>query len=87
MHIKQFHALRACDTLKFVCSTEADLARVDELLKGELHDTRAAVYLSAAFAELSPAEIVDFMKTKHLTQVKLQLQMHKFIWAIEERGV
>ena len=32
-------------------------------------------------------DIVDFLKDNKLNDVRMQLQMHKFIWAPEERGV
>lgn len=32
-------------------------------------------------------DIVDFLKDNKLNDVRMQLQMHKFIWDPEERGV
>ena len=32
-------------------------------------------------------DIVDFLKDNKLNDVRMQLQMHKFIWAPDERGV
>lgn len=48
---------------------------------------RCHVYLSPVFGSIEPAEIVDFMQAHTLNDVTLQLQMHKFIWDPNKRGV
>jgi 7-carboxy-7-deazaguanine synthase len=48
---------------------------------------RTNVYLSAVFGRIEPAEIVEFMKEQCLNGVNLQLQMHKFIWRPDMKGV
>ncbi|MDE5791976.1 MAG: 7-carboxy-7-deazaguanine synthase QueE, partial [Oscillospiraceae bacterium] len=45
------------------------------------------IYFSPVFDKIQPADIVNFMKINKLNQVKLQLQLHKYIWNPEERGV
>ncbi|MBQ8927940.1 MAG: putative 7-carboxy-7-deazaguanine synthase QueE [Oscillospiraceae bacterium] len=77
--------LRAQDTLKFVCASGEDLARAAWVL--EAFRPACAVYLSPVFGRIEPAAIVDFMKARHLGNVRLQLQLHKFIWDPEKRGV
>ena len=45
------------------------------------------VYISPVFDKINPAEIVDFMIKRNLNGVRLQLQLHKFIWEPNRRGV
>ncbi len=45
------------------------------------------VYFSPVYGKIKPSEIVDFMINNHLNGVRLQLQMHKFIWEPNRRGV
>ena len=48
---------------------------------------RCHVIFSAVFDRIEPAHIVSFMRTYCLYNVRLQLQMHKYIWDPEKRGV
>lgn len=87
MHRPNLSVLRKTDTLKFVCGSRSDLVRAKELLeKGEISDT-VPIFLSPVFGKLSGTEIVDFMRQHSLAQVRLQLQLHKFLWPPEMRGV
>jgi 7-carboxy-7-deazaguanine synthase len=36
---------------------------------------------------MDPADMVEYMKAHRLCGVNLQLQLHKFIWDPEKRGV
>lgn len=87
MHLPNLSLLRKTDTLKFVCGSVFDLIRAKEILDTYSLETRVPIYVSPVFGQISPADIVDFMKDKALKRVRLQLQLHKFIWAPEQRGV
>ena len=87
MYPENFKVLDQRDTVKFVCGSEEDLTRSTEIIKEYNLVPRTHVYLSPVFGQIQPADIVEFMKLHHLTGVTLQLQMHKFIWNPEERGV
>ena len=80
-----FGYLRETDTLKFVCGSHEDLVRAKEII--DEYQPVCKIYLSPVFGRIEPAEIVDFMKTQHMTNVRLQLQLHKFIWHPDARGV
>jgi 7-carboxy-7-deazaguanine synthase len=45
------------------------------------------VYFSPVFGKIEPADMVEFIKEKGLGEVRLQLQLHKFIWDPQKRGV
>ena len=77
--------LKEDDTLKFVCASRGDLERAAEIL--ESCRPVCKVYLSPVFGRIDPADMVEYMKEKKLGNVRLQLQLHKFIWDPNERGV
>lgn len=85
MCTENFALLHEWDTVKFVCGSRADLNRAAEIL--EQYQPKCAVYLSPVFGAIEPAEMVEFMKERGLGSVRLQLQLHKFIWPPEARGV
>lgn len=87
MHMENLSLLDRRDTVKFVCGSREDLDRALTVMQeyGLIHRTN--VYLSPVFGEIQPAEMVEFMKEHRLAGVNLQLQMHKFIWNPDQRGV
>ena len=85
MHTANLAQLNAADTLKFVCASREDLERAAEVL--EEYRPECAVYLSPVHGRIDPADMVEFMKERRLGGVRLQLQLHKYIWDPERRGV
>ena len=77
--------LRKSDALKFVVGTEEDLCKAAEII--EKYKPACQCFLSPVFGGIEPAEIVEFMKDKDMHRCRLQLQMHKYIWDPEEKGV
>lgn len=73
------------DVLKFVVGTDEDLQQMKDLLNTE--NIKAAVYVSPVFGEIDPKHIVQFLLDNKLYNVKIQLQLHKFIWDPNMRGV
>ena len=87
MDMENFMCLKRQDTVKFVVGSPADLERAEQVIdKYELTD-RCHVYISPVFGAIEPSEIVDYMKEHKMNRVNMQLQMHKFIWNPEQRGV
>ena len=85
MCLENFRHLKDSDTLKFVCASREDLERAASVL--EKYKPVCKVYLSPVFGRIEPKDMVEFMKEKKLGRVNLQLQLHKFIWDPNERGV
>ena len=88
MLLENIEKLRSNDVLKFVCA-ESDLLRLKEILSK--YKIKADIYLSPVFKKIEPKKLVEFLKEnyqliKHL-KIKVQLQLHKFIWKPEEKGV
>lgn len=75
------------DVVKFVVGTVEDLKKAAEIIQAYDLISKSYVYLSPVFGAIEPAEMVEFMKEQHLNQVRLQLQLHKFIWNPEQGGV
>lgn len=87
MRTENFSVLEKKDTVKFVSGSRADLERALEIIREYGLIGKCAVYISPVFGEIGPAEIVDFMLENKLNGVNVQLQMHKFIWDPNARGV
>ena len=85
MCLENLRLLGPEDTLKFVCGSHEDLERAAEII--EIYHPKSRIYLSPVFGRIEPCEIVDFMKEHKLGEVRLQLQLHKFIWPPDARGV
>ncbi len=87
MLMENYDLLRKYDTVKFVVSDRNDLDRAREIIDRYDLTKRCAVYLSAVFDKIKPAEIVEYMKEYRLNNVTHQLQQHKYIWHPDRRGV
>ena len=83
--------LRPVDTVKCVVSDRNDLdwlrEREQKNRRDLPEDQNYKVYISPVFGRIDPKEIVEYMKEYRLDHVRLQLQLHKFIWDPEKKGV
>ena len=50
-------------------------------------DERFTVLVSTAFGEAKPVDLVNWLLESKLHRVRVQLQMHKYIWEPTKRGV
>jgi len=87
MCMENFQVCESMDTVKFVCGDEVDLQRALEIIRQYHLDERCAVYLSPVWGKIDPQIMVKFMLDNHMNRVRLQLQLHKFIWDPDKRGV
>lgn len=87
MALGNMRLLRACDSVKFVVSDLNDLNVSKRIIKEYDLDNRVAVYLSSCFMRIQPKDIVDYMIDNNMNKVKLQLQLHKYIWEPDRKGV
>lgn len=79
--------LKSHDTVKFVAGTEEDLERAARIISRYKLTEKCHVYISPVYGNIDPARIVDFMIEHGMNGVRIQLQLHKFIWDPERRGV
>lgn len=87
MNVDNFKYLLPNDTVKFVCSSIEDMKKAKDVIELNNLCRKCAVYLSPVFGKINPADMVEYMKANYMNEVRLQLQMHKFIWDPMERGV
>ncbi|MDD6181520.1 MAG: radical SAM protein [Desulfovibrionaceae bacterium] len=83
--------LRRQDVLKIVM-TDADRPAVKEHLLALRGRCGAQIYLSPVYGGMEPAGLVDFMKELRtagidMGRVRMQLQLHKYVWDPQRRGV
>ncbi len=87
MRLENYALLRSEDTVKFVCGSRSDLEKAAEIIERYKLIGRCHVYLSPVFGGIDPKDMVSFMLERKLNGVNLQLQLHKFIWDPNEKGV
>ena len=87
MLVENFNYLEKKDTVKFVVGSEEDLIRAKAIIDEFSLIGKCGVYLSPVYGKIDMKYMVEFMKGNNLNGVNLQIQMHKVIWAPEERGV
>lgn len=76
---------------KFVVGSVDDLKQAEDVINNIPVDSSNYIYLSPVFGQIEPKEIVTYMqnnlKNYNLCPLRVQLQLHKFIWPPEQRGV
>ena len=87
MCLSNFRLLTMQDAVKFVAGSAEDLSRILEVINTHDLTGRTRLFISPVFGQLDPKDIVDFLIRHKLNEVRLQLQMHKFIWDPMQRGV
>ncbi len=87
MNTDNFKLLNAHDSVKFVVGSTEDLNRAGSIIDAYLTDAPCHIFLSPVFGRIDPAVMVEYIKEHQMTRVRLQLQLHKFIWNPDERGV
>ena len=87
MLLSNFELLDSRDTVKFVSGSREDLERAAEIISRYDLTHICPVYLSPVFGKIKPEDMVNFMLEKKLNGVNLQLQLHKYIWDPNKRGV
>lgn len=83
MFLPMFCKLRPTDVVKCVVSNKAD---IDDAIAA-VGDTPAAKYFSTVFGAMTPAHLVDELKARPYMGWAMQLQLHKYIWDVNKRGV
>ena len=78
--------LRPQDAVKFVLTSEADYRWAADVVRSRGLDQRTEVLLSPAHGALDPKDLVAWMLRDRLA-ARLNLQLHKYIWSPEARGV
>jgi 7-carboxy-7-deazaguanine synthase len=86
-HWPNLEHLRLTDEIKFVITDRADYEYARDIAsKHALIDRCAAVHFSPVHGVLDAKQLAAWVLEDRLT-VRVQLQLHKFIWSQETRGV
>ena len=78
--------LKTGDEVKFVVGTREDYEWTREMIRLHGIDGRCPVWMSVVFGELEPVLLAGWILEDRLN-VRLQLQLHKYVWSPGQRGV
>ena len=78
--------LKKNDELKFVIGNREDYEWTIQIIKKNILQGKCEILFSVVFGELEPVELVSWILEDKL-DVRFQLQMHKYIWHPETKGV
>jgi 7-carboxy-7-deazaguanine synthase len=87
MHWENLALVGPGDEVKFVVSDRADYEYArDVMCRHRLHERCGAVLFSPVHGALDPRELAGWILQDRLP-ARLQLQLHKYIWGADARGV
>lgn len=75
------------DAVKFVSGDINDLEAARAVIERYRLTEKCKVYISPVFGKIEPEQIVDYLIDNKMNGVRLQLQLHKYIWDRDRRGV
>lgn len=87
-HVRHANAmkLKHQDSIKFVCTSMEDLEEALAVWSDLRLNCDAQFWAGAAWDKLDPKVVIDFI-TVHELPWKLNIQVHKYIWPADMRGV
>ncbi|MBA4494901.1 radical SAM protein [Paenactinomyces guangxiensis] len=85
MILENFSYLRDSDEIKFVIGSEEDFKMAVEIVERWVN--KGVPLFSPVWETMSPEKLVSLILKHQLTNVKLNLQIHKVIWDPDARGV
>ena len=85
MNIDIFKVATERDLIKFVVGSPEDLDCMRRII--DKYPTAAQIYVSPVWGQIEAVLIIDYMKAYNLQNVRFQLQIHKFVWDPDIKGV
>ena len=85
MNIDIFKVATERDLIKFVVGSPEDLDCMRRII--DKYPTAAQKYVSPVWGQIEAVLIIDYMKAYNLQNVRFQLQIHKFVWDPDTKGV
>lgn len=86
MHWPNLERLSSQDEAKFVIKDRADYEWARELVRREKLSMRCTVLFSPVFSDVEVRQLAEWVLADKLP-VRFQLQLHKYIWTPDMRGV
>jgi 7-carboxy-7-deazaguanine synthase len=87
MHWENLERLRPRDEVKFVVKDRTDYEYAREIIsRYELRRRAAAIHLSPVHGVMHPRTLAEWVLADNLP-ARVQLQLHKYIWEPDTRGV
>ena len=84
---KNLKRLNSTDQIKFVIGNHEDYTYAKNLISSYCPDFPGPrILFSPAYEQIHPADLADWILRDHLN-VRLHLQIHKYIWPDKEKGV
>ena len=83
---ENINCLKPTDELKFVIGSREDYDWTKGIISKYSLDKKCEILFSVVFGKLEPVHLVNWILEDKLN-VRFQLQMHKFIWHPETKGV
>lgn len=78
--------LRPTDEVKFVVGTREDFEWAGDVIQKHDLQARCPILMSVVFGLLEPVTLAEWILESKLN-IRFQLQMHKYIWEPDTRGV
>lgn len=78
--------LKPTDEIKFVVASHRDFDWTVETIRRHALDRRFHILVSPVFAAVPPIQLAEWLLASGL-QVRMQVQLHKYIWDPQARGV
>jgi 7-carboxy-7-deazaguanine synthase len=79
--------LKPNDQIKFVIASRCDWDWTAMVIRERKLDERFQCLVSAVFGAVEPIDLAQWLLASGLNQIRLQLQLHKYIWEPNKRGV
>lgn len=85
--LTNYDVLTKNDSVKFVVGSVGDLDKMVQIVNEYDLLSKCNVLISPVWGDMAPVDIVTYMMAHKLNGYKMQMQMHKFIWEPDKRGV
>jgi 7-carboxy-7-deazaguanine synthase len=86
MRWKNISLLTKKDQIKFVIAKRIDYDWAGKIIREMDLGSRAQILLAPAYGEMAPRDLAEWLLQDGLP-ARLQLQLHKYIWGPDKRGV
>ena len=87
MLLENFEYIKEKDVVKFVAGSMEDLEKAKLIIEQFDLTKKTNVYISGVYENIDAKDIVEFIKENNMNDVTFQLQLHKFIWDPNQKGV